>query len=652
MLKSSRVLAALTTAVLFASAGPAAAQVTAVNGDIAYTVCDYNVPPGAITCDIWVMHPDGTGQTNLNNTPELNEWAPAWSPDGTRIAYIEGDNYSNRIMVMNADGTGQAPIVPTPFFQFGPTWSADGTQIAFTRQVEGQVITTQFDILVINVDGTGETNLTNSDYDEIDAAWSPDGSKIAFAAVRPEMSAGELWAQWEIVTVNPDGSGEEILTAGLPGTPRGDFLEEDRAPAWSPDSALLVYMTQSVDPCCPPWQLEKVNRDGSGLLLLSDNPAWDDISPSFSPDGTLVIFVSSRGGDLAFYTMPAPVPLVAARTVPGAVTPLPTPANASDPVWGREPRAFEALALKADVHGTGNSSDLNGVIEPGESVVVEPSWQDVLTVPLSFTGTASAFTGPAGPVYVLDDILADYGTAGPGAATDCWGATPANDCYRLSVTGTRPAAHWDATFDETLGGPHAFARTWTLHIGDSFSDVQASEPFYPFIENLFHNAVTGGCGTDAYCPALPVTRGQMAVFLLKSEHGSAYAPPGCAGIFQDVPCPSPFADWIERLFAEGITGGCGGGVYCPEAPVTRAQMAVFLLKASRGPAYVPPDCSGTVFADVPCTGGAFDRWIEDLAARGITGGCGGGNYCPGNANNRGQMAVFLVKTFGLELYAP
>ena len=55
---------------------------------------------------------------------------------------------------------------------------------------------------------------------------------------------------------------------------------------------------------------------------------------------------------------------------------------------------------------------------------------------------------------------------------------------------------------------------------------------------------------------------------------------------------------------------------------------------------------------MPCAGGAFDAWIEDLAGRGITGGCGGGNFCPGNANSRGQMAVFLMKTFGLNLYGP
>jgi hypothetical protein len=70
----------------------------------------------------------------------------------------------------------------------------------------------------------------------------------------------------------------------------------------------------------------------------------------------------------------------------------------------------------------------------------------------------------------------------------------------------------------------------------------------------------------------------MAVFLLKSEHGASYVPPPCAGIFHDVVCPSAFANWIEQLAAEGITGGCGGGNYCPSNANTRGQMAVFLVK--------------------------------------------------------------------------
>jgi hypothetical protein len=75
-----------------------------------------------------------------------------------------------------------------------------------------------------------------------------------------------------------------------------------------------------------------------------------------------------------------------------------------------------------------------------------------------------------------------------------------------------------------------------------------------------------------------VRRDQMAVFLLKAEHGSNYVPPDCAGMFADVACPSVFANWIEQLAAEQITGGCGGGNYCPLTNNTRGQMAVFIVK--------------------------------------------------------------------------
>ena len=138
----------------------------------------------------------------------------------------------------------------------------------------------------------------------------------------------------------------------------------------------------------------------------------------------------------------------------------------------------------------------------------------------------------------------------------------------------------------------------------------------------------------------------MAVFILKAEHGLCYTPPPCAGIFPDVPCSSNFAPWIETMFNEGITGGCGGGNFCPTNPVRRDQMAVFLLKGEHGSSYVPPTCTG-IFGDVPCPS-QFANWIEQLSAEMITSGCGGGNYCPGTNNTRGQMAVFIVKTFNLQ----
>jgi hypothetical protein len=74
----------------------------------------------------------------------------------------------------------------------------------------------------------------------------------------------------------------------------------------------------------------------------------------------------------------------------------------------------------------------------------------------------------------------------------------------------------------------------------------------------------------------------MAVFLLKTKQWLSYQPPACSGIFQDVPCPGEFAvNWIEELYQEGITNGCSANppLYCPDRANTRAQMAVFLVKA-------------------------------------------------------------------------
>jgi hypothetical protein len=297
--------------------------------------------------------------------------------------------------------------------------------------------------------------------------------------------------------------------------------------------------------------------------------------------------------------------------------------------------------VRVDANSGGGSSNLNHVLEPGETVLVEPAYLNGnLSQGWGGQTVASNFNGPSGAVYSILDSAAAYSISDPyPASAYCY------DCLVLSVDNpaTRPAAHWDATFDES--GNSSFPATWILHIGASFADVPTSYPFYGYIERLFHNSVTAGCGAGNFCPTGLVTRAQMAAFLLKAKHTSAYVPPVCTGIFTDVSCPSLFADWIEELSAEGITGGCGVNLYCPGDPASRAQMAVFLLKAKHGSGYVPPSCMG-VFNDVSCPS-LFADWIEQLAAEGITGGCGSGNYCPNDPITRGQMAVFLVKTFGL-----
>jgi VCBS repeat protein/S-layer family protein len=182
-----------------------------------------------------------------------------------------------------------------------------------------------------------------------------------------------------------------------------------------------------------------------------------------------------------------------------------------------------------------------------------------------------------------------------------------------------------------------------------FADVPPWNAFYPFVNTVALNSVTSGCyaSPPLYCPGQGVTRGQMAVFLLRSQYGPAYVPPACTTpVFTDVPCSNIFAAWINDLVAKGVTSGCGTGTYCPDAPVTREQMAVFLLRTRLGASYNPPACTTPTFTDVPCSS-PFARWIYDLVARQITAGCGAGTYCPAAFSTRAQMAVFLVKTFAL-----
>jgi hypothetical protein len=111
-----------------------------------------------------------------------------------------------------------------------------------------------------------------------------------------------------------------------------------------------------------------------------------------------------------------------------------------------------------------------------------------------------------------------------------------------------------------------------------FGDVTFNQYNSFYIQGIYNDGITAGCGNGNYCPNDINTRAQMAVFIWKGQHG-ATPPPACTGIFNDVPCPGGFAvDYIEAIYNEGVTAGCGGGNYCPNANITNAQMSVFLVK--------------------------------------------------------------------------
>ncbi|MEO8355342.1 MAG: matrixin family metalloprotease [Chloroflexota bacterium] len=208
----------------------------------------------------------------------------------------------------------------------------------------------------------------------------------------------------------------------------------------------------------------------------------------------------------------------------------------------------------------------------------------------------------------------------------------------------------NGAFETPTGG------TLKLHV-TSFGDVSGTYWAWRWIEGFYNLKITTGCSQIPinYCPERPVTRAEMAVFLLRAKHSATFVPnPTQTGTFADLPVTGKewMKPWVEQFYEEGITTGCAGAPfrYCPERPVTRAEMAVFILRAKYGTAYQPNPTQTGIFADVPVTGKEWMQpWIERFYEEGITVGCAVAplRYCPEREVTRAEMAVFIDRAFGI-----
>ncbi len=347
--------------------------------------------------------------------------------------------------------------------------------------------------------------------------------------------------------------------------------------------------------------------------------------------------------------------------------------------YGMVPQAIEVDARS----GAATVSNTNGVLEPGESVVVEMNWwNDTEYAYGSSEGSLSSFTGPAGGIYSLQDASAAYGFE------PIFGGGWCSDPYAVSVAGTRPATHWDSIVHEELSVGGRWS--WTLHIGNSFSDVPVTHPFYKKIETILHKGVALGCTATQYCPNDPVARSEMAISLARGVAlvDNVVAPSGgdsdipASGIvggqpyncvagghslYADVSPTDPSCRYVHYIASRNVTLGCGANAYCPENVVTRDVMASLIAKsvvAPAGGAGVPvsldeqgrsyscnPASPNLHFSDVPASN-PFCKHIHFLWARAIVAGCSETQYCPGQTVSRGAMAKFIANAFGLELYGP
>ena len=238
------------------------------NGKIAFAS---DADGGQGNWDIYVMNPDGTGLTRLTSDPSVAS-RPAWSPDGTKIAFERATSNGSdpEIYVMNADGSGFKDLTGGAGGS-KPAWSPDGTRIAFARGSE---------IYVMNADGSHVTQLTHSGEGVADyPAWSPDGARIAFTS--------GIANQGALFIVNMDGSGlHRIFIEHDPGV--ADLV---RPGSWSPDGSKILFeraptsnaKNQSVAGI---WS---INPDGTDLVRVNANRA--DAFASWSPDGTKILFI-------------------------------------------------------------------------------------------------------------------------------------------------------------------------------------------------------------------------------------------------------------------------------------------------------------------------------------------------------------------------
>ena len=240
----------------------------------------------------------------------------------------------------------------------------------------------------------------------------------------------------------------------------------------------------------------------------------------------------------------------------------------------------------------GGSGIGNGIFEPGETQILRTAWvNDSAADVNSVSGGAPLFTGPPGAVYTLNDDTALYDTIPAGQTKSC---IVSGDCYSVTVSdpAVRPIQHWDALLQETLN--LSLPHTWVLHMGESFPDVPIGHQFYCVHRDSLPQRVTTGCAGGGYCPGNPVTRAQMAVFLLKSKFGEAHIPPPCTGtVFTDVPCTGdPFDPWIEELAASRSPVAAALTPTAPATPSPASRWRSSCSRPSKARPTIPPTAQG------------------------------------------------------------
>jgi|GEM_PF-1053380 len=304
---------------------------------------------------------------------------------------------------------------------------------------------------------------------------------------------------------------------------------------------------------------------------------------------------------------------------------------------------------------SGGNSSGSGTVN--YSVLANPN-TSLRTGTMSIAGQTVTVTQAAAPcIYTLSATSQAFttsggsGVVGVSSSTGCAWTAESHDSWVAITFGQSGNGQGTVSFSVAANNSGGLrnskltiaGQTFTVYQAVDFSDVPSTNQFYTEISKLYARGITSGCGGGSFCPNAVVTREQMAIFIIKAL-GLPNPPTPDKQRFGDVPPTRSGYAFIEELARRGITVGCGNGGFCPDDQVTREQMAIFLIRALGE--FNPATPVKPRFIDVPQSKAGYP-FIEELSRRGITQGCGGNFFCPDSPVTRGQMAAFLVRAFGL-----
>jgi hypothetical protein len=342
---------------------------------------------------------------------------------------------------------------------------------------------------------------------------------------------------------------------------------------------------------------------------------------------------------------------------------------------------FGIMGNQRAMHASSAQKSDMGWLAPGTVAVHKGGTASYVLTPIETAGGARyAVKVPAGPLRTywieyrqplgFDSALSSYPNNGAQIrvespfASICGGC--ADDTEFLDMTPATSTftdgalvvgqSYVDSTHGITISTIAQGAADLTVTVASptrpTFADVPVSHPNYSDIETIYWYGITKGCGTAPriFCPAGTVSRAEMALFIERAKRGAAFVGTPTGAIFVDVPTGYSAGGSIEQLYADGITAGCAVSPmrFCPDNKVSRAEMAIFLLRAKYGTTYKPASAVGTVFSDVPKTYWAA-AWVEMAYKLGMMPGCAAGplRFCPDSLVPRSDMAKMLKSAFNL-----